>query len=94
MTGRNELIEDVLQQMRELRLNAMADELASVISNPKDQKINTYELLSRITDAEYEDRYRTRIKSLVKHAKFSNDMASISTAARTKNCAQSISSAR
>jgi len=77
MTGRNELIEDVLQQMRELRLNAMADELASVISNPKDQKINTYELLSRITDAEYEDRYRTRIKSLVKHAKFSNDMASL-----------------
>lgn len=77
MTGRNDLLNDAMRQMREMRLNAMADELTAVISNPEDQKISTYELLSRITDAEYEDRCRTRINSLIKHAKFSNEKASL-----------------
>jgi len=77
MTARNELIENVLQQMREMRLSAMADELTAILSDPMDQKITTYELLSRIVDAEYEDRYSTRIKSLVKHAKFTNETAAL-----------------
>ena len=78
MTGRNDfLTKIIMRQMREMRLNAMADELTAVISNPEDQKISTYELLSRITDAEYEDRCRTRINSLIKHAKFSNEKASL-----------------
>lgn len=48
MTDRNDLITEALRQLREMRYTGMADELTEVVSNPENQNLSTYELLSRI----------------------------------------------
>ena len=77
MTDRNDLITEALRQLREMRYTGMADELTEVVSNPENQNLSTYELLSRIVDAEYRRRNDTRIKRLTKSAGFSNPGASL-----------------
>jgi DNA replication protein DnaC len=77
MTGRNDLITEALRQLREMRYTGMADELTEVVSNPENQNLSTYELLSRIVDAEYRRRNDTRIKRLTKLAGFTDPGASL-----------------
>lgn len=77
MTDRNNLIKDTLHQLREMRYTGMADELTEVVSNPENQNLSTYELLSRIVDAEYRRRNDTRIKRLTKLAGFTDLGASL-----------------
>lgn len=77
MTDRNNLIKDTLHQLREMRYTGMADELTEVVSNPENQNLSTYELLSRIVDAEYRRRNDTHIKRLTKLAGFTDLGASL-----------------
>ncbi|MFA6830567.1 MAG: ATP-binding protein [Bacilli bacterium] len=76
MKTTNNLFQETLVQMREMRLTSMADELSQIMNDPKQQDISSEELVSRITEAEYRRRTDTTVHALIKKALFQDLTAS------------------
>ena len=70
MKTTNNLFQETLVQMREMRLTSMADELSQIMNDPKQQDISSEELVSRITEAEYRRRTDNTVHALIKKALF------------------------
>ena len=64
MADTNNIVRGILSQMRELRFTAMADELTAIVSDPVNQNLGTFELLSKV-------------ERLIKSARFNNPKASL-----------------
>lgn len=69
--------QEALHQLRDLKLNAMADELTLILADLKCQGLTSDQLLSRIVDAEYQQHNHTRVKGLIKRAGFKDPTASL-----------------
>ena len=76
MKTTNNLFQETLVQMREMRLTSMADELSQIMNDPKQQDISSEELVSRITEAEYRRRTDNTVHALIKKALFQDLTAS------------------